>query len=375
MGWIEGKLLEKGLEDPRFFRRVVRRLAYLRAGGDPERVHEMALEALNKYVDIASGSHYVLGADLRVNIAGSSIMPFGTAAGLDKNCDALEPLSYMAGFQEVGTIIVNPRKGNDRPRVAVDEKAGDLYNAQGFPSKGLDYAARKLMSYREHGGNAFILASICGLPPGPDSIDVALDETRMLLKGLDLFVDGFVWNPFSPNTAALTLLRKPRVFRQYAQLVKEKAGGRPALVKMGPYEEKDRQQWIDLAGGWMEGGGDGLVGVNTYMVPKESVPSRNWGYPSAGRSGRFLRPYRQRAIRDARREFPDSLIIATGGIDSAEEAWQAFDAGANLLEGYTPYTFHGLGLLPQMTSGVKGILRANRLGLQEYQDSIKSHYS
>ena len=135
----------------------------------------------------------------------------------------------------------------------------------------------------------------------------------------------------------------------------KKAGKKLKLVKMGPYDDDSskRKEWLDLANAWLEGGGDGIVAVNTYLIPREKVPSENWGYQSAGRSGRFLQEYRQRAIRDARKNFPNAIIIATGGIDSAEQAWQAFEEGANAVEGYTPYTFKGFGLLLEMLRGVK----------------------
>ncbi len=374
--WLEKKAFATGLASKDFFRKFVRRPAYALAGGDPEKVHEMALEALNEYWDVIedfSPRFYEEALEIKIN--GKSVMPFGTAAGLDKNADAVRPLSYLLGFQEVGTIIVNPRDGNARPRVAVDEENGDLYNAQGFPSKGLKHAKQKLQDYRESGGKGVILASICGIPPEPDRLDVAYNETQQILAELDSLVDGFVWNPFSPNTVALTALRTPETFEKYANLVKRTADKRLALVKMGPYDDEPekRGQWLGLARGWMVGGGDGIVAVNTYMVPKEKVPSNSWGYQSAGRSGRFLQNYRQRAVEEARREFPDAFIIATGGIDSGEEAWKTVKSGADALEGYTPYTFHGFALLLDIAEGLKYHLKASGKSLSEFQKSIRTY--
>lgn len=360
--WIEKPSFARSLKDTNFFRNFVRKAAYSRADGDPERVHEMALGALNEYADVVERiSPQFDFPNLHITLAGHEVMPFGTAAGLDKNGDAIGPLSHIFGFQEVGTIIVPEREGNARPRVAVDEENDDLYNAQGFPSQGLNYAKGKLQSYRESGGNGVILASICGIPPDADSLEVAFQETETILTELDPYVDGYVWNPFSPNTAALTLLRNPSTFERYAQRVKETARDRPAFLKMGPYDDtlEKRTESLELAAAWLDGGGDGLVVVNTYMVPKEEVPSKDWGYPSAGRSGRFLQEYRQRAIIDARAAFPNTLIIATGGIDSADQAWEAFQAGADALEGYTPYVFNGFGLLLEMAKGVEDKLQAS----------------
>ncbi len=358
--FLERKFFEIGLTDTMFFRSLTRRLAYIRARGDPEKVHEVALELLNKYEDVVRNLSYQFKfPKLEIKLGEHTTSPFGTAAGLDKNCDAINPLSHLFGFQEVGTIVINPREGNKKPRVAVDNTLDEIYNAQGFPSKGLQYAKEKLKAYRLAGGRAIILASICGIPLSPDRLDTAFEEARVLLRELDSLVDGFVWNPFSPNTTALTALRTSRTFELYGRTIKEITTSRPALVKMGPYEQEDEENWLRLVEGWMNGGGDGIVAVNTYMVPKEKVPSSSWGYQSAGRSGKYLQAYRDRAIKATRRKFPTSTIIATGGIDSAEQAWSSFTAGADALECYTPYTFHGFGLVQEIARGLERRLVEN----------------
>ncbi len=375
--WIERAAFKRGLTRPAFFRNVVRRAAYAMAGGDPERVHELALEALTAYEDaIREVANQFHDLSLQVILNGRNVMPFGTAAGLDKNADAIHPLSYLFGFEEVGTVIVNPREGNQRPRVAVDEQHDELYNAQGFPSKGLDHVLANVQKHHAAAdkGPALMYFSVCGIPPDEHGLDVAYQELELLVDQLGPYADGFVWNPFSPNTAALKALRNPEAFKRSAELIARRAGPKLKLVKMGPYEdnEEQRQGWLELAAAWLGGGGDGLVAVNTLMVKKEDVPSNEWGYPSAGRSGTFLQPYRDRAISDARTAFPGAVIIGTGGINSAEQAWSALNAGADALEGYTPYTFSGFGLLLDMAAGIKTRLKeAGYDTLAAFQKSLR----
>ena len=124
----------------------------------------------------------------------------------------------------------------------------------------------------------------------------------------------------------------------------------------------------------MYGGGDGIVAVNTYMVPKDSVPSSGWGYPSAGKSGRFLQEFRQQAIKDVRKEHPRCVIIATGGIDSPEQAFETLQAGADALEGYTPYTFKGFGLLHDMAIHVGEKLLEREQTLKDFVKERKEDY-
>jgi len=346
--WIKKKAFIEGLRSTETYRRFVRPAAYAIAGGDPELVHEMALDALNKYEDAADKyANEFYFPELKVKLAGHTVMPFGTAAGLDKNGEALNLLSKIFGFLEPGTVVVNPREGNKRPRIAVDEKNHEIYNAQGFPSKGLDYFLDNIKKFREHSKTP-LLVSVCGIPPSSNQLDVASKELETLVEKINPYADGFVWNPFSPNTAALAVLRNPEEFKRNAELIKRKAEDKIRLVKMGPYDDIQRTSWFDLVRAWMHGGGQGIVAINTFMVPKGSVPSEDWGYPTAGRSGRFLQTYRQRAVNDMREEFEDYI------------------------EGYTPYTFKGFGLVKEIGKGIqKELKRTGTATLEEFIEECK----
>ncbi|MEK6854768.1 MAG: hypothetical protein AABX73_00940, partial [Nanoarchaeota archaeon] len=368
--FIEKHAFLTSLNSPHFFKNFVRKQIYKKAKNDPERVHEMAIEILNRYKEeIKTRSSKFDFPFLYVSLAGKKVMPFGTAAGLDKNADALEPLSYIFGFQEIGTIVVNKREGNNSPRVFPDELNENIYNAQGFPSKGLDYIANNLKSYRNSGGEGIILANICGIPQDSD-IDIAHSELEILVCKLAPHVDGFVWNPSSPNTISLPLLRTKESFKQSIEIIKKNSERKLSLVKMWPFEDEDKKQWLSLVSVWLENGGEGVVAVNTYAVPKKNIPAKEWGYQSAGVSGNFLQHYRQRAIKETREHFPRAFIIAAGGIDSSFQAYLSFKAGANALEGYTPYTFYGFGLIREISPKLKKKLSSKGFSsLQEFQST------
>lgn len=406
--------LSLSLRSPWFFQRFVRPELYrrMRVNGetDPEDVHLAAMEMASKYCSVFEANRELFNfPELKVRIKNLHMQPFGTAAGMDKNGDALVPFSYVFGFQTLGTVLVDRREGNDRPRVAVDNNVQNVYNAQGFPSEGLKYVLIRLRAYRLFGApQKPVIASVCGLPhvireegaasfvPNKDrvvtdrsspmlnrvvykefadfseceteqALENAFADMHTLLVELNPYVDGFEWNPFSPNTKTLTLLRNPATFKRYANLVREVAPEKLAQVKMGPYDSQQKDAWLRLVEGWLKGG-DGVTAVNTYLVPKEQVPSGRWGYSSAGKSGRFLAPYRNRAIEDARDAFPEAVIFATGGIDSSDEAYLSFDLGADAVEGYTPFTYKGLGLQRRLMNGVLRELERSSNTLQQFID-------
>ncbi len=372
-------MLLRGAIDSEYFNRVARPLLYRICNNDPETVHELMLENLRKHGEsIRSLSRFFFRPpeNIKITFMGERMLPFGTAAGMDKDGDCLAAFENIFGFQEPGTIVVPQRGGNPRPRVAVLEDEKDILNAQGFPSRGLSNVIPVLYNYRKGGGRAKIYASICGLPVSEsNAVETAMSEMKILIGTLKKDVDGFVWNPFSPNTAALKLLRAPIVFKETSKLMAEMAPDKLRLVKIGPYEQAEKNAAMGLVASFLDGGGQGVVTTNTKLIPKEQLPDSikvSWGYPSAGRSGRFLEPYRFTSVRDIRQEFPQSVIIATGGIYTAASAYYSFLAGANMLEGYTPYTYYGAGLLRKIMKGLSGALKERDMTLTDLQNEAKT---
>src|SRR3989338_3186027 len=370
--FIERPGFALSLHSPWLFRNIIRPELYRRET-DPEDVHEAALEMADRYASVIAAHRECFDfPDLRITIKGKSFIPFGTAAGMDKNGDALVPFSNVFGFLEPGTVTFLDRRGNDKPRVAIDDKNRDFYNAQGFPSKGLMYFLDQVDRYKSHplSNNVPLYVNICGVPPTnmdrDEALDRAWDETDAMILHLVNRVDGFVWNPFSPNTETLKMLRTPYAFERYAKLFKLNADKKLRLVKMGPYNAHQRGEWLSLVGAWLDGGGDGIVAVNTYATQRNEVPVESWGYPTAGRSGKFLSDYRLRAVNDTRREFPQSVIFATGGIFDADDAYNTFYKGADAVEGYTPFAYEGLGLSRKLMKGVSKLMR--RDGYQTLED-------
>jgi len=377
MGIGDKLTLLRGMFNTGYFRDCVRPMLYSKCNNDPELVNEVVMETLKKNgLGISMVSPFFRAPEeLRIEVNGQKVIPFGTAAGIDKTGDSLLPLSNFFGFLEPGTICVNPRKGNDRPRLVADDANLDLYNAQGFPGRGLDYFLNNLREYKKRNRDVPVYANICGMPLSEQgAIELAMDEMKKLLKELEPYADGFVWNCASPNTEALKLLREPEISRRTSELMKELAPNKLRLIKIWPYEPTEISSPLRFVESFIEAGGHGIVTTNTKMFPREQIPAQNWGYKSAGRSGTFLKPYRLRSLKDLRSAFPDALIVATGGIFDGDDAYETFKAGATMLEGYTPYTFFGLGLLKQIEKGVIKRLKADGYkSLQDMQSAMKKN--
>lgn len=355
---MEKVTLLRGALDPDYFKEHVRPMLYEKCGGDAETVHELVLHLLRTegYATRFISPFFRPQKNLMIEVNGKDVCPFGTAAGMDKDGEVLTAFGRIYGFQEPGTVVLFERYGDNKIRVAALEEYLDVANAQGFSSKGLEYFLEKISAYRRAGGKAIIYANICGLPLSEkNAVQNAMKEMEILITKLLPYVDGFVWNPASPNIAALKLLRNPIVFHDTAQLMTQLAKDKLRLVKIWTYEPKEKDATFQMIGKFIEEGGHGVVTTNTKMFSKDQLPEHirdKWGHTSFGRSGAFLRDYRLRSVKDMRIAFPDAIIIGTGGIYTPDDAYDTFRAGANMLEGFTPYAYFGPGLVKNLMKGV-----------------------
>ena len=98
---------------------------------------------------------------LQTNVLGIKLdSPIGLAAGYDKNCKVLDQLLELQfGFVTGGTITLQERFGNPRPRLHHVPKEKSIINSLGFPSQGLEKINKKLLENPQNG----IFLSVSGI--------------------------------------------------------------------------------------------------------------------------------------------------------------------------------------------------------------------
>jgi len=342
-------LFSMGLTSPATFNGAVRSILHGHSDGDINRAQSLAIEGLQAHLHVVKRhsegflerfDERVSYEPVKVPFAGRQVVPIGTAPGMDLNAEALEPFSYLFGFQMPGPVLFEPREMQEAPFVD-DPTRGDLFVPPEFPSRGLPDFVQNLQAYREAGGQAVILPSVLGLPQQAGSQQAARRQLESMLVELAPDSDGFVWCPAAARSSELM---SEREFRATAELMLRVAGDRLKLVEMPPYEPPNRDGWLSLVSAFLDGGGDGLVAVCGMEVPVTRLPKgERWPFATAVLCGRSLASYRQRAIEDARRAFPQALIVASGGFYSRDEAFRACQF-ANLIADTEGFTRYGPGL-------------------------------
>ncbi|HEY7734438.1 MAG TPA: hypothetical protein VIB07_06560 [Nitrososphaera sp.] len=372
--------------DPSVFK-LYRRYLYSRYKAtdelaQPEVVHEKAKERLLKMAEkFRQNAHYFEpGEQLAVNVKGHRLAgPVGVAAGFDKNCDVLEPMSYVFGFLNPGSVLKDARAGNSqRPksqtvRIAVDDEREAIVNAQGYPHKGLGYAVRKLEKFRQGPkGNARILLNFSGITESYTE-DAVLDSCDEIIRKTLPYVDfGFEENRTSPNTDFNKVLQTPAFTKKIIDLMNSLVPRDMIKAsKISPYNglvplDEERQSKLESIRIFCENGGDAVVIGNTRPVDRSSVVgAKKFSRGIAGESGRPLFPYMLKLVEDVHKAFPDLPIIACGGIFSGEDAWKAYEKGATLVSLYTALTFYGFGVVREIHEVLK-----KKLGDQTLQDFL-----
>jgi dihydroorotate dehydrogenase len=373
--------------DPSLFR-LYRRYLYSRHKATDELaqaevVHEKAKERLLKMADKfrQNAPYFDPGGQLAIEINNYKLKsPVGIAAGFDKNCDVLGPMSYVFGFLNPGSVLKNPRAGNpQRPRsegtvrIVVDDEREAIVNAQGYPHRGLDYTVRNLKRFSEGPkGDAKILLNFSGITDTYTE-DAVLDSCKEILVRTAPYVDlGFEENRASPNTDFNKVLQTPEFTKKMIDLMNTHVPDKIKASKIASYSslppsDKERKARLESIKVFYENGGQVVTLGNTRPVDTRSAKvSRNFARGVAGESGRPLFPYMLQLVEDVHRAFPDLAIVACGGIFSGEDAWKAYEKGATLVSLYTALTFNGFGVVRDIHDVLK-----KKLGKETLQGFIE----
>ena len=348
------------------YRMVLRRV--------PAEAAHLAAFALIRGVARVPGAAWLLGRwlgprdpVLRVRALGLSFPgPVGLAAGFDKDARGTRGLAALGfGFVEVGTVTARAQPGNPKPRMFRLNADRALVNRMGFNNAGAAAAAAVLRASRARPGGPVVGVNIGKTRAVPDA-DAAADYAASA-RAVAAVADYVVVNVSSPNTPGLRDLQaadrlKPVLVAVRAALGASSAGRRvPLLVKIAPdLADADVDAVADLA---LELGLDGIIATNT-TTSRAGLASPAAEVAAAGAGGLSGPPLRARSLAVLRRlhaRAGDRLVlIAAGGIETPDDAWERLRAGATLVQAYTGFVYGGPLWPRRMHAGLARRIRASR---------------
>ena len=324
---------------------------------DAERAHELSLHAFKTAPRLAT-----------MPFAGQSVSdPFewkgirfgnrvGLAAGLDKNGECLEAWSRLGfGFVEVGTVTPRAQPGNPRPRMFRLPEEGALINRLGFNNKGVDHLLQAVS--RSHFGG------VLGINIGKNAdtpIERAEDDYLACLRKVHAHADYVTVNISSPNTRNLRQLQSAdplrallSALRQEREVLSQAQGRRaPMLVKIAPdMDDTQLQQMAEIA---LEQAVDGIIATNT-TITRPLPPGQALAEEAGGLSGAPLKPLADGILPRLRKVVgKDLLLVGVGGVSSAEDALDKRRLGADVVQIYSGFIYHGPSLVRQCAQALAG---------------------
>lgn len=332
---------------------------------DPEKVHHFVTNKLkwfNKFPGGPALSRLLWNVDdksLEREVFGLKFAnPVGLAAGFDKNGEYIAEMANIGfGFIEVGTVTPLPQAGNDKPRMFRLPADSALINRMGFNNKGVDMAAERIAEWRKArpkyqegiliGGN---IGKNKNTPNGE-----AVNDYIKCFDGLFNVVDYFVVNVSSPNTPGLRALQDKKPLTEILNALQQRNNKigvrRPILLKIAP--DLTDSQLDDIIQIVFETKIDGLIATNTTTGRDGLTSNEGVVKQAGGLSGKPLTTRSTEVIRylanKSNRAFP---IIGVGGIHSADDALDKFNAGAALVQLYTGFIYEGPGLIGRINKKI-----------------------
>jgi dihydroorotate dehydrogenase len=297
--------------------------------------------------------------------------PLGLAAGFDKDARGTGGLGALGfGFVEVGTVTARAQPGNPRPRLFRLAADRALINRMGFNNEGAAAAAARLRRSARGTRGALgpgarpVVGVNIGKTRAVPETEAAADYAASARAVADV-ADYVVVNVSSPNTPGLRDLQaadrlRPVLVAVRAALDAGVSGRRvPLLVKIAPdLAGDDIDAVADLA---VELGLDGIIATNT-TVSRDGLASTAAEVAAAGAGGLSGPPLRAAALgvlRRLRERAGDRLVlIAAGGIETPDDAWDRLAAGATLVQAYTGFIYGGPLWPRRMNAGLARRARA-----------------
>lgn len=328
---------------------------------DPEKIHHFSFSMIKFFGKIGFSGIFksiysIEDKKLERELFGITFKnPVGLAAGFDKNAQLYNELSdFGFGFIEIGTLTPKPQDGNPKKRLFRLKADKAIINRMGFNNLGVLEAVKELK--KEHrvivGGNI-----------GKNKVtpnDKATDDYLSCFNALFDHVDYFVVNVSSPNTPGLRELQDKKPLTALLNQLKlenkklseiKSVKEKPILLKIAPDLTDD--QLLDIITIVSDTKIDGIIASNTTISRENLKSPESLLNENGGLSGKPLKNRSTEVIRflseKSNKAFP---IIGVGGINTAEDALEKLDAGADLIQLWTGFIYEGPALVKRINKAI-----------------------
>ncbi|EJV9313258.1 TPA: quinone-dependent dihydroorotate dehydrogenase [Vibrio vulnificus] len=316
---------------------------------DAEKAHDLAIQNFKRFTGTPIDLFYRQQLPNRpVECMGLTFRnPVGLAAGLDKNGECIEAFDAMGfGFVEVGTVTPRAQSGNDKPRLFRLVGAEGIINRMGFNNLGVDNLIENVKKAK--------YSCVLGINIGKNKdtpIEKGAEDYLICMEKVYEYAGYIAVNISSPNTPGLRTLQYGEALdellvelkRKQAELEEKHGKYVPLALKIAPDLTDDEISQICQS--LIKNKIDGVIATNTTL-DRTMVEGMKHAQEAGGLSGRPLQSRSTEVVRLLREELQGNIpIIGVGGVDSYVAAKEKMLAGADLVQVYSGFIYHGPGLV------------------------------
>jgi dihydroorotate dehydrogenase subfamily 2 len=283
--------------------------------------------------------------------------PVGLTAGFDKDGYLISILSEIGfGFAEIGSITGKPCAGNPKPRLWRLPKTKSLLVYYGLKNDGCEAVAERLRLANKR------------IPIGVSVAKTNCAETCEVQEGINDYVHAFrtaypisdyvTINISCPNVFGGEPFTKPELLEQLLSSIDALEARKPIFLKMpADFSLTEMEALVNVA---LAHRVHGLIFSNLTkrrdrpeMRRDEPVP-----VPQGGLSGKPVFQASNQFLSHFYRHVGSRLVlIGTGGIFSANDAYEKILQGASLVQLATGMIFEGPQLIGQINRGMMRLLK------------------
>ncbi|MFT4717730.1 MAG: dihydroorotate dehydrogenase [Rickettsiales bacterium] len=294
---------------------------------------------------------------LKINICNIDFdNPISMAAGFDKNGLIVSNLfNFGFGSVECGTVTPKAQIGNPKPRIFRLKEDGAIINRLGFNNVGIDKFLQNIKSQKINGPFGINIGK------NKDQKDSALDYIDLmdLVYGLSSYV---TINISSPNTKDLRDIQKKSELDLFLQKIVTKklelavkiGKNIPIFLKIAPdLNDNELQDISDIV---LRNKIDAVI-ISNSTISRKNLKSKNkkevgglTGKPLFDMSNEVLSKFYQ--LTDGK--IP---LIASGGVFSAENAYEKIKRGASMVQIYSAFIYEGFSLVETIKKDLDILLK------------------
>lgn len=329
---------------------------------DPEKTHDLATSGgnfLGKFDFTRKLTRLMFNSKhkgLQQEVLGTTFKnPIGLAGGFDKNAKLIDIMPSIGfGFQEIGSVTGEPCKGNPKPRLWRLKKSKGLVVYYGLKNDGCISIGSRIWKKSSK------------VPLGTNIAKTNSSKTDDLKQGIRDYIKAyealkdighfFVINISCPNVSEGKPFTKPSALDRLLKEFDKIKTSKPTFIKLPP--DLKHEHIDEILRVVKKHKIHGFVCSNLTDNRKIMAIKENKVPVHGGISGKPVKELSTSLIEYIyKRTKGKYVIIGTGGVFTADDAYEKIKAGATLVELLTSMIFEGPQVVSDIKIGLERLLR------------------